>query len=185
MFDCGTLPTGVAYIVMELLEGETLAARLRRVGRMRASPTRAASPRRSPARWPPRTPRASSTATSSPTTCSWFPTSATASLELVKVLDFGIAKLGQDSGHGSSVRTRTGSVMGTPAYMSPEQCRGTREIDHRTDIYALGVILFEMLCGRPPFVSEGFGEMVHLHISAAAAAAANDRAGRFPRIWSG
>ena len=51
--------------------------------------------------------------------------------------------------------------------MSPEQCRGTREIDHRTDIYALGVILFEMLCGRPPFVSEGFGEMVHLHISAA------------------
>ena len=55
--------------------------------------------------------------------------------------------------------------MGTPAYMSPEQCRGTREIDHRTDIYALGVILFEMVCGRPPFVSEGFGEMVHLHIS--------------------
>jgi serine/threonine-protein kinase len=50
--------------------------------------------------------------------------------------------------------------------MSPEQCRGTREIDHRTDIYALGVILFEMLCGRAPFVSEGFGEMVHLHISA-------------------
>ena len=92
---------------------------------------------------------------------------------MVKVLDFGIAKLGQQASNTSSVRTRTGAVMGTPAYMSPEQCRGTREIDHRTDIYALGVILFEMLCGRPPFVSEGFGEMVHLHISAAAAGAAH------------
>ena len=95
---------------------------------------------------------------------------------MVKVLDFGIAKLGQQASNTSSVRTRTGSVMGTPAYMSPEQCRGTREIDHRTDIYALGVILYEMLCGRPPFVSEGFGEMVHLHISAAAAGAAIHRA---------
>jgi hypothetical protein len=84
----------------------------------------------------------------------------------VKVLDFGIAKLGQGSGH-SSVRTRTGSVMGTPAYMSPEQCRGTREIDHRTDIYALGVILYEMVCGRAPFVSEGFGEMIHFHLNEA------------------
>ena len=108
------------------------------------------------------------------------------SRELVKVLDFGIAKLAQQGLRAvSSVRTRTGAVMGTPAYMSPEQCRGTREIDHRADIYALGVILYEMLCGRPPFVSEGFGEMVHLHISAAAAAAAHDRRRRFPKTWNG
>jgi len=85
---------------------------------------------------------------------------------LLKVLDFGIAKLGAASNQLGSVKTRTGSVMGTPAYMSPEQCLGTREVDHRADIYALGVILYELVCGRTPFESEGFGEMVHMQISA-------------------
>jgi hypothetical protein len=57
-------------------------------------------------------------------------------------------------------------VMGTPAYMSPEQCLGrSGEVDHRTDIYALGVILFEMLCGMPPFVGEGFGEVLVMHMT--------------------
>jgi serine/threonine-protein kinase len=86
--------------------------------------------------------------------------------EVLKVLDFGIAKLGQGSTGAGSVKTRTGVIMGTPIYMSPEQCRGTKEVDHRTDIYALGIILYEMLCGAPPFVSEGQGELLHLQISA-------------------
>ena len=65
--------------------------------------------------------------------------------ERVKVLDFGIAKLASDpSQQGNlAVRTRTGAVMGTPVYMSPEQCRGNGSIDDRTDVYALGVMLFE------------------------------------------
>jgi len=78
----------------------------------------------------------------------------------VKVLDFGIAKL-CGSMNDSSARTRTGVLLGTPQYMSPEQCLGVSgTIDHRTDIYALGTILYEMLCGQVPFVSEGIGEIL-------------------------
>ncbi len=65
------------------------------------------------------------------------------------------------------MKTRTGTLMGTPIYMSPEQCRGTQTVDHRSDIYSLGVILFEMLAGQPPFVSEGFGELVNMHLNVA------------------
>src|SRR5262245_805577 len=81
----------------------------------------------------------------------------------VKVLDFGIAKLVGDQ--GGSKRTRTGIVMGTPAYMSPEQCEGKGLIDHRPDVYALGVVLFEMLAGRVPFVGEGYGEILVQHLT--------------------
>ncbi len=64
-----------------------------------------------------------------------------------------------------SHKTRTGAMLGTPLYMSPEQCLGVKEVDHRTDIYSLGCILHEMLCGTPPFNSEGFGALVNMHIN--------------------
>jgi eukaryotic-like serine/threonine-protein kinase len=70
----------------------------------------------------------------------------------VKLLDFGIAKLADDKAAG--VKTQTGMMIGTPAYMSPEQCMGRPDLDHRTDIYSIGCILFHMLCGRPPFISD-------------------------------
>ncbi len=83
--------------------------------------------------------------------------------DFVKLLDFGIAKLTGDAA-GSS-RTRTGIVMGTPAYMSPEQCEGRGSVDLRTDVYALGIVVYEMLTGRVPFIGEGYGEILVQHLT--------------------
>jgi serine/threonine-protein kinase len=82
----------------------------------------------------------------------------------VKILDFGVAKILESPDGTNSVKTRTGSLMGTPLYMSPEQCKGAGVLDHRTDIYSLGVILFEMVSGRPPFNAEGVGELFAKHM---------------------
>jgi serine/threonine-protein kinase len=79
-----------------------------------------------------------------------------------KVLDFGIAKL---SDTPVAAATRTGSLLGTPHYMSPEQAAG-RPVDHRTDIYAMGVILFECATGRKPFHADSLFELLRLHIEA-------------------
>jgi serine/threonine-protein kinase len=78
-----------------------------------------------------------------------------------KVLDFGIAKL-LDNPAGKS--TQTGAAMGTPRYMAPEQCMG-RPVDHRADIYSLGVILYEIFAGIVPFRGESFGELIYQHMS--------------------
>ena len=83
---------------------------------------------------------------------------------LVKILDFGVAKILTSPDGSQSVKTRTGSLMGTPLYMSPEQCKGAGVLDHRTDIYSLGVMLYEMLTGRPPFMAEGVGELFAKHM---------------------
>jgi serine/threonine-protein kinase len=80
--------------------------------------------------------------------------------ERAKVLDFGIAKLSGDH----HVKTQTSAVMGTPAYMSPEQCRGAGHVDQRSDVYALGCMIFALVTGAPPFDSEGGGEIIAMHL---------------------
>src|SRR4029079_15834403 len=80
--------------------------------------------------------------------------------ELLKVLDFGVAKLSGAASGIPATSTRTGALLGTPFYMSPEQARGSKAIDHRSDIWSLGVIAFECLTGKLPFESEAFGDLV-------------------------
>jgi serine/threonine protein kinase len=80
-----------------------------------------------------------------------------------KILDFGIAKL---TGAGRvSQKTRVGLVIGTPAYMSPEQCEGKADVDARSDVYALGVVMYELLTGRVPYEGEGFREVMVAHLT--------------------
>jgi serine/threonine-protein kinase len=77
---------------------------------------------------------------------------------IVKLLDFGIAK---DMGLGlAGNATRTGTLLGSPRYMSPEQVRRSKQIDHRSDLWSLGVILFECLTGRPPFPGQEIGDLL-------------------------
>jgi len=83
--------------------------------------------------------------------------------ELVKVLDFGLAKLVHDGTLGPSI-TRDGTVFGTPEYMAPEQAQGDK-LDGRTDIYALGVILYQAVTGEVPFASTNFVALLTKHVS--------------------
>jgi formylglycine-generating enzyme required for sulfatase activity len=81
--------------------------------------------------------------------------------ERAKVLDFGIAKIAEEP----NLKTQAGSVLGTPAYMAPEQCKGASGVTSKSDVYALGVMMYEMLCGQTPFQGEGLGDIMVKHMT--------------------
>jgi serine/threonine protein kinase len=81
---------------------------------------------------------------------------------VIKLLDFGLAKT-QHAEERLVARTRTGQMLGTPMYMSPEQCKA-KGVDHRTDIYALGCMCYELLCGRVPFDADNVAELITSHL---------------------
>ena len=158
VLDLGNLPSGDRYMVMEFMDGDPLSGRIRARGRL------------------------------SPGEC--FPIlhqllealSAAhgagiihrdlkpdnvyllkmrgGKVDFVKLLDFGISKFNQLSGDSGFSMTRTGAVMGTPYYMAPEQAKGSRELDHRVDLYAAGVILYEAITGEVPFNADTFNELL-------------------------
>ena len=161
MYDFGFHSSGSAYIVMELLEGETLSHRRKRLGRLpviealRLTRQVAGS-------------LASTHAAGiihrdlKPDNIFIVRDPEALGGERAKVLDFGIAKLSGDIDHH---QTLAGAMLGTPSYMSPEQCRGTGFIDARSDIYSLGCVFSYLLTGRPPFARAGVGELISAHIN--------------------
>ena len=161
IFDFGYLDNGRAYIVMELLEGFTLGQRIKGRGTMGEGEAAALL-------------RGVCSALAAahdkgivhrdlkPDNIFLLPDLDNPGAERAKILDFGIAKL-TDFGEAAT-STKTGMVMGTPTYMSPEQCRGSSEVDHRADLYSLGCIFYQLIVGRPPFANQGAGEVIGMHL---------------------
>jgi eukaryotic-like serine/threonine-protein kinase len=165
ILDCGLHLDGQPYITMEYLAGETLADLLERAG---AIP------------WPEACGMAAQIADGlaaahrhrivhrdvKPANIMCLadpegPTAAAPVSVIIKVLDFGVAKLLQDTQSGA--RTHPGKLLGTPEYMAPEQCGGEGTVDARTDIYALGCVLYEMVSGNPPFPADNLSDLIVAH----------------------
>lgn len=162
VFDFGYADDGSAFIIMELLHGESLATRLRRMGRLPLDMCLRLVQQMAGA-------LGAAHATGivhrdlKPDNIFIVRDPDVTGGERAKVLDFGIAKLAGDMS-AEELKTRTGAVIGTPRYMAPEQCRGAREVDLRADLYALGCIFYEMLCGQPPFLEKGIGDLFAAHM---------------------
>ncbi|TKD12459.1 serine/threonine-protein kinase [Polyangium fumosum] len=157
MLDFGTLDDGVPYLVMELLEGKDLDAMIRAVGKLpieeaceillqtcealaeahgRGIVHRDIKP------------------------ANLFVTRRADGSPVVKVLDFGIAKHGDPAAIDGTALTRSNALLGSPMYMSLEQFRAAREVDARSDIWSLGVVLYKALTGGMPFVADSLGSLI-------------------------
>ncbi len=168
VFECGqvagtnTRADGTVYIAMELLAGESLSQRLKRerllppaialgITRQLCAALQAAHMAGIVHR------------DLKPDNIMLVPDPAMRDGIRVKILDFGVAKLADGQfGPSGGVRTHSAMVLGTPTYMSPEQCKSSAKVDHRSDIYALGCILYELLCGARPYDGDA-GEQIAKH----------------------
>ncbi|MCG5055272.1 MAG: HDOD domain-containing protein [Myxococcales bacterium] len=146
------------FIVMELLEGETLGERLEREGSL-SETTVVRMARQMCSALGTAHERGVIHRDLKPENI--FLTNHPDYPDYVKLLDFGVAKL--VGPHRAGKLTKAGMLLGTPAYMSPEQCMGEEAIGPASDIYALGVVLYECVCGRPPFMAETLNQLIIAH----------------------
>lgn len=153
--DLGRMPDGAPHLIMEYLEGEDCRRLLRRQGKLPVE--RAADIVLQACRGLAFAHKAGIIHRDLKPE-NLFLTKSGDGRDVVKVLDFGIAKLRNDK---ASVATRTGATFGTAHYMSPEQARNAADVDERADVWSLGVVLFELLSGRKPFNGDGFIEILH------------------------
>src|SRR5580698_6673986 len=156
VFDNGTLEDGTPYIAMELLRGENVYARVHRAGPVPLNEAIEILGQCCKALG--RAHAAGIIHRDIKPDNIFLAQSGDEEGILVKVLDFGIAKFA--AGPNDHASTRTGAVLGTPLYMSPEQARGLKTIDHRTDLYSLGLVAYTMLTGNLAFSSESFGDLL-------------------------
>jgi len=151
VIDVGKLPDGIPYMIMEFLEGEDLE---------HVIAARGALPLKDAVGYIAESAIALSEAHRLGIVhrdikpANLFLATRSNGSRVVKVLDFGISKVANDSALGGSGATRTEAVMGTPMYMSPEQLRSSRDVDARADVWSLGVVLYELLTGTFPFEGE-------------------------------
>jgi eukaryotic-like serine/threonine-protein kinase len=159
VFDTGTdADTGVIYMVMELLRGEDLQQLLKRLGKL---PPRLALRLLGQTCLGLRKAHEAGVVHRDIKPANIFLSQHESGEVTVKLVDFGIAKIKVDVAiSGEAGLTRTGGMLGSPLYMSPEQMTGRKSIDHRTDIWSLGVVLYQALTGQVPHPAESLGALV-------------------------
>jgi serine/threonine-protein kinase len=161
IFDYGQTDDGMAYILMEFLEGEPLSQRLARLGQRFPVAAALSLGAQMAATLAAAHGRGIVHRDLKPENVFLVPDPVAPLGERAKLLDFGIAKFLTDA---PGRQTTVGLILGTPTYMAPEQCEGREDLTDRVDVYALGVMLYELLAGEPPFVAETAASLMRQHM---------------------